>query len=73
MDFDVAAATDICVKEGVNGSLRRVLLRKVIKTLKALVLAIIAVNLVRKDLSFYYDAIFIGPFTIQAIFSSFHR
>ena len=49
------------MKEVIDRLLRRALSRKIMETLKALILTISVLNLVRKDLSFYYTAIFRGP------------
>ena len=61
LDFHVTAATDMCMKEVIDSCLRRVLWRRIMETLKALIWTIILLNSVRKGLSFYYTAIFVGP------------
>ena len=52
-----STAADICMKEVIDICLRRVLWWKIMKTLKALILAIIVLNVVSNDLSFYYTVI----------------
>ena len=42
-------------------------------TLKALILTIIVLNLVRKGPSFYYAALFRGPHMTLAVYSSFRK
>ena len=59
--FHVTTVTiDLCMKEG-KLILRRTLRRKIMDTLKAKILTIILLNLIRNDLSFCYTAIFRGP------------
>ena len=55
------ATVDLFMKEVIDSLLRRAFSRKIMDTLKAKILTIIVLNLVRKDLSFYYIAIFRGP------------
>ena len=43
------------------------------ESMKALILTIIELNLVSKDLFFYWTVIFTELSKLQAIFSSFHR
>ena len=52
LDFHVTAATNICIKEVIHSCLCRALERKIIETLKALILTIIILNLVSKGLFF---------------------
>ena len=52
------ATVDLFMKEVIDSLLRRAFSRKIMDTLKAKILTIIVLNLVRKDLSFYYIAIF---------------
>ena len=59
----ITAATDIWMKGVTDSSLRGVLWRKVMETLKVLILTIILLNLVCKGLSFYYTVIFTRPST----------
>ena len=55
------ATVDLFMKEVIDSLLRRAFSSKIMDTLKAKILTIIVLNLVRKDLSFYYIAIFRGP------------
>ena len=55
------ATVDLFMKEVIDSLLRRAFSRKIMDTLKAKILTIIVLNLVRKDLSFYYIAIFREP------------
>ena len=55
------ATVDLFMKEVIDSLLHRAFSRKIMDTLKAKILTIIVLNLVRKDLSFYYIAIFRGP------------
>ena len=61
MDIHLITATDICMKNVIDSFLRRTLLRKIIETLKALIIikvliiTITLLNLVSKGLSFYYS------------------
>ena len=55
------ATIDLFMKEVIDSLLRRAFSRKIMDTLKAKILTIIVLNLVRKDLSFYCIAIFRGP------------
>ena len=57
-------SVDLCVKE-VKLILDRALWRKIVDTLKVKILTIIELNLVRKDLSFYYTAIFRGLYCLE--------
>ena len=52
LDFHVTIATDICMTEGIHSCFRRALGRKIMKTLKALILTIIMLNLVSNGLFF---------------------
>ena len=62
LDFHVTTATvELCMKEVIDSLLRRALWRKIMETLKALILTIVVPNLIRNDLSFYYTAIFREP------------
>ena len=61
LDFHVTAATDMCMKEVIDSCLRRVLWRRIMETLKAIIWTIILLNSVSKGLSFYYTVIFVGP------------
>ena len=64
-DFYITTVTvDLCMKE-VKLILRRALWRKIMDTLKAKILTNIVLNLVRKDLSFYYTAIFRGLYCLE--------
>ena len=61
LDFHVTTATaDLYMKEVIASLFRRALSRKIMEALKTLILSIIVLNLDRKDLSFYYTAIFRG-------------
>ena len=61
MDIHLTTATDICMKNVIDSFLRRTLLRKIIETLKeliiikVLIITITVLNLVSKGLSFYYS------------------
>ena len=61
LDIHLITATDICMKNVIDSFLRRTLLRKIIETLKALIIikvliiTITLLNLVSKGLSFYYS------------------
>ena len=49
LDFDVTTATaDVCMKEAIDSSLFRAFSRKIMDTLKALILRTIVLNLVRE-------------------------
>ena len=66
LDFHVTTATvDLCLKEVTDKLLRIALWRKIIAsyvdTLKAKILTIIVLNLVRKDISISSTVIFRGP------------
>ena len=54
LDFYVTTATAICLKEVIYSCLRRALERKIMETLKALILTIIVLNLVSKGLFLLY-------------------
>ena len=58
--FHATTATDTCIEEVIDSYLRRALLRKIMETLKALILTIIVLNLVSKGFSFYYNVIITG-------------
>lgn len=61
LDIHLITAPDICMKNVIHSFLRRTLLRKIIETLKALIIlkvliiTITVLNLVSKGLSFYYS------------------
>ena len=59
--FVTTATVDLFMKEVIDSLLHRAFSRKIMDTLKAKILTIIVLNLVRKDLSFYYIAIFREP------------
>ena len=60
--FSFSTTTDTCMKEVIDSCLCGVFWKKIMETLKALmILTIIVLNLVSKGLSFYYTAIFTGP------------
>ena len=60
LNFLVSTATDIRTKEVIDSYLRRPLM-KIIGTLKALKLTIIALNLTSQGLTFYYTVILQTP------------
>ena len=64
LDFHVTTGTDKCMNEVIESSLRKEFWRKIMETLKALILTINLLNLVSKGLSFYYAVTmqFIVPF-----------
>ena len=59
----ITTAIEIWMKGVTDSSLRGALWRKVMETLKVLILTIILLNLVCKGLSFYYTVIFTRPST----------
>ena len=62
-NFNVTTSTDMCMKEVIDNFFHRILWRKIMETLKALILTNTLLNLVSKGLSFYYTVVFTEPTT----------